>query len=66
MDDEGHALEGPFSTRADYDTVFLFHDLASMQGQKWDLVQDILDYSLPGTMVQWLFSFDVRGMKPVL
>ena len=46
IDDEGHAVEDPFSTLADYDTVFLIDDSSSMQGQNWDLVHKILDYSI--------------------
>ena len=45
VDDEGHAVEDTFSTLADYDTVFLIDDSPSMQGQKWELVQTILEYS---------------------
>ena len=45
VDDEGHAVEDSFSILTDYDTVFLIDDSPSMQGQKWELVQKILDYS---------------------
>ena len=41
----GRAAEDTFSLLADYDTVFLIDDSPSMQGEKWDLVQKILDYS---------------------
>lgn len=37
--------EDTFSLLADYDTVFLIDDSPSMQGEKWDLVRKILDYS---------------------
>ena len=41
----GHADEDTFSLLRDYDTVFLIDDSPSMQGEKWDLVKKILDYS---------------------
>lgn len=43
---EGLAVEDAFNILADYDTVFLIDDSPSMQGQKWELVQKILDYSI--------------------
>ena len=42
---DGHAVEDTFSILADYDTVFLVDDSPSMEGEKWELVQKILDYS---------------------
>ena len=45
MNSEGQAVEDRFSILADYDTVFLIDDSPSMRGQKWELVQKILNYS---------------------
>lgn len=42
---EGHAVEDRLSILEDYDTVFLIDDSPSMQGRKWELVQEILNYS---------------------
>ena len=46
VDNEGHAVEDRFSVLEDYDTVFLIDDSPSMRGEKWELVQKILDYSI--------------------
>ena len=45
VNSEGHAVEDKFSKLEDYDTVFLIDDSPSMRGEKWELVQRILDYS---------------------
>lgn len=42
---DGHAVEDKFSILESYDTVFLIDDSPSMRGEKWELVQKILDYS---------------------
>lgn len=41
----GHGKEDRFSILRDYDTVFLVDDSPSMGGEKWELVQRILEYS---------------------
>ena len=41
----GHAVEDRFSVLESYDTIFLIDDSPSMRGEKWELVQKILDYS---------------------
>lgn len=41
----GLAVEDRFSILEDYDTVFLVDDSPSMRGEKWELVQKILNYS---------------------
>ncbi len=46
VNDEGHAQEDRFSILEDYDTVFLVDDSPSMRGEKWELVQKILNYSI--------------------
>ena len=46
VDSEGHSFEDPFSVLEGYDTVFLIDDSPSMRGEKWELVQKILDYSI--------------------
>ena len=46
VDSKGHAVEDPFSILEGYDTVFLIDDSPSMRGEKWELVQKILDYSI--------------------
>lgn len=38
-------MEDKFSILEDYDTTFLIDDSASMRGEKWELVQKILNYS---------------------
>lgn len=40
-----NGAEDRFSLLADYDTVFLVDDSPSMRGEKWELVQKILNYS---------------------
>lgn len=46
VDGEGHAVEEDrFSILEGYDTVFLIDDSPSMRGEKWELVQKILNYS---------------------
>ena len=45
VDSQGLAVEDDFSVLEDYDTVFLIDDSPSMRGEKWELVQEILDYS---------------------
>ena len=45
VDSDGHAVEDRFSILESYDTVFLIDDSPSMRGEKWELVQRILDYS---------------------
>lgn len=45
VNSEGHSQEDRFSILEDYDTVFLIDDSPSMRGEKWELVQKILDYS---------------------
>ena len=45
-DNEGHFVEDKFSVLESYDTVFLIDDSPSMRGEKWELVQKILDYSI--------------------
>ena len=45
VDSEGHAVEDRFSVLESYDTVFLIDDSPSMRGEKWELVQRILNYS---------------------
>ena len=46
VDSEGRSVEDKFSILDGYDTVFLIDDSPSMRGEKWDLVQKILDYSI--------------------
>ena len=46
VDSEGNSVEDKFSILEGYDTVFLIDDSPSMRGEKWDLVQKILDYSI--------------------
>ena len=46
VDSEGNNVEDPFSVLKGYDTVFLIDDSPSMRGEKWELVQRILDYSI--------------------
>ena len=45
VNDRGDAVEDRFSILQDYDTVFLIDDSPSMRGEKWELVQKILNYS---------------------
>ena len=45
VNSDGHPVEDKFSILEDYDTVFLIDDSPSMRGEKWELVQKILDYS---------------------
>lgn len=45
VDGEGQVVEDRFSILEDYDTVFLIDDSPSMRGEKWELVQKILNYS---------------------
>ena len=46
VNSEGHSVEDRFSILEGYDTVFLIDDSPSMRGEKWELVQRILDYSI--------------------
>ena len=46
VDSEGNSVEDKFSVLEGYDTVFLIDDSPSMRGEKWGLVQKILDYSI--------------------
>ena len=45
VNEEGLAVEDKFSILEDYDTTFLIDDSPSMRGEKWELVQKILNYS---------------------
>ena len=45
VDSDGHAVEDPFTILESYDTVFLIDDSPSMRGEKWELVQRILNYT---------------------
>ncbi len=45
VNSEGVAVEDRFSILEGYDTVFLIDDSPSMRGEKWGLVQKILNYS---------------------
>ena len=46
VNSDGDSVEDRFSILEGYDTVFLIDDSPSMRGEKWELVQKILDYSI--------------------
>ena len=45
VDSEGQPVENKYTVLESYDTVFLVDDSPSMRGERWKLVQRILDYS---------------------
>ena len=63
VNSEGLAVEDKFSILETYDTTFLIDDSPSMRGEKWELVQKILNYSTVVATRYDLDGIDVHFMN---